>query len=402
MPSSRLAVIVDQFFDGERLHPGPRTVRVREGVLMDITPGDYEADLAARGWPTDRGALLLPGLVDAHVHLFLDAASTDPLHRAEHLKRPLPQLVAAARTHAREAIGWGVTLLRDAGDRYGINHRLRDEAAHPGSGMAHVRSAGRGIKRPRRYGAFMAGDIDDGVGLESHVRELARHCDEIKLVLSGMLDCQAGTVRDDPQFTLAEARRIVDAAHGCGRKVMAHCIGAIGLAVAIDAGADSVEHGFFMDRETLARMRDRDVAWTPTFCPLHFQWAHPRAAHWSSGAVDHMRSMLDVHSEQLRVAHEMGVRLLVGTDAGCMGVQHGRAVYEEMWHFLDAGLPMEAVLHAATGAPRRHFGDPHPLLVPGAPFEAVLFQQPPFEGRAVHRPRRVWSPALVDEEAFAP
>ena len=109
-----------------------------------------------------------------------------------------------------------------------------------------------------------------------------------------------------------------------------------------------------------------------------------------------LRRILDGHAEMLRAAHTLGVRLLVGTDAGSMGVEHGRAVADEIERFVEAGLPVDAALHAATGAPRAHFGDAHPRLAPGAPFEAVLLDaDPACNLQTLRRPRRVWqaSPA---------
>jgi len=153
-----------------------------------------------------------------------------------------------------------------------------------------------------------------------------------------------------------------------------------------------VEHGYFVDRSMLSRMRDHDIAWTPTFCPVHFQWAHPEVVRWPAATIDSMRRALDAQAEHLRVAYEFGVRLLLGTDAGCMGVQHGRSVQQEMGHYLEAGLPLEAVLRAATGTPRRHFGASHSRLEPGAPFEAALFAALPVgEARGPERPTRVWT-----------
>jgi len=282
--------------------------------------------------------------------------------------------------------------VRDAGDRHGINHLVRDEARRAGSGLAQVRSSGLGIKRARRYGAFMATDVDDAASIRDSVRRLAVDNDEIKLILTGIIDFDAGAVTDEPQFDAAAARVAVDAAHGAGRKLLAHCSGAKGLAVAVEAGVDSIEHGFFMSRDILARMRDRELAWTPTFCPVHFQWAQPSAVGWSANTVGNLRRILDSHAEHLRVAHELGVTLLVGTDAGSMGVEHGRAVTDEIERFVEAGLPVDAALHAATGAPRAHFGDAHPRLAPGAPFEAVLLPASPFTAfDALRRPLRVWS-----------
>jgi hypothetical protein len=112
------------------------------------------------------------------------------------------------------------------------------------------------------------------------------------------------------------------------------------LKIAVGAGVGSIEHGFFMDRETLAVMRDKQIAWTPTFCPVHFQWAHPEAAGWSADTVGNLRRILDGHAEHLRLAAEMGVPLLIGTDAGSMGVEHGHALFDEIDRYLDAGLGM--------------------------------------------------------------
>ncbi len=394
-PPNAFALVVDEWFDGEERHRERTTMTVVDGRLADVAAGNHGPALRAQGWPVEEIAFLMPGLVDSHVHLFLDGATADAKLRSEHLKQPLEALTATARRNAGQALACGITLVRDGGDRHGINHRLREEARAPGSAMAQVRSVGLGVKRAKRYGAFMAADVGDNDSIRTSVRELARSNDEIKLILTGIIDFDAGAVTDEPQFTLEEARSVVETAHAAGRRVMAHCSGARGLAIAAGARVDSIEHGFFMDRPTLALMRDRDLAWTPTFCPVHFQWAHPSAAGWSARTVVHLRRILDAHAQHLRVAHEMGVRLLVGTDAGSMGVEHGVALFDEIDRFLDAGLPVGAVLRAATSAPRRHFGDPHPLLSAGAPFEAVQLAASPFAAaQALRRPQRVWARCL--------
>jgi imidazolonepropionase-like amidohydrolase len=393
--ATRFALVVDEWFDGERRHGGPVTIQLVDGRLAEIAAGDHGAALVGEGWPVERAAFVMPGLVDAHVHLFLDGAATDSAVRSEHLRQPLKALTEAGRRAAAQALIHGVTTVRDGGDRHGINHRLRSEARRPGSRLAQVRSVGLGIKRAKRYGAFMATDVADEESIRGSVRELARENDEIKLILTGIIDFDAGAVTDEPQFTLDEARTVVESAHAAGRKVMAHCSGLKGLAVATGAGVDSIEHGFFMDRATLALMRDRDLAWTPTFGPVQFQWQHPEAVGWPAQTVGHLRRILDDHAEHLRLAHDMGVRLLLGTDAGSMGVRHGVAVFEEIERFLEAGLPLAAVLRAATSAPRRHFDDPHPVLAPGALFEAVQFAASPFaDAQVLRRPQRIWASSM--------
>lgn len=389
---NRFAVVAREWFDGERRHSGPVTMKVTGGRLVAIADGDHSEALTQGGWPVERGAFLMPGLVDAHVHLFLDGKPTDAATRSAHLKQGLPELTEAARRSARQALACGVTLVRDAGDRHGINHLVRDEAQQPGSGMAQVRSGGLGVKRAQRYGAFMATDVDDANSIRTSVQSLAKDNDEIKLILTGIIDFDAGAVTDEPQFDVAAASLVVQTAHDSGRKVFAHCSGEKGLAVAVEAGVDAIEHGFFMSREILARMRDKQLAWTPTFCPVHFQWAQPQAVGWTSGTVGHLRRILDAHAEHLRLAHAMGVTVLVGTDAGSMGVEHGIAVVDEIDRFAEAGLPMQAVLAAATSAPRRHFGAAHTTLVVGASFDALLLPESPFIDRAaLRRPQQVWS-----------
>jgi len=391
----RFAIVADEWFDGERRHAGaPTTMKVVDGRLVALAEGDHGATLAAQGWPVQRVPFLMPGLVDAHVHLFLDGGPTDQPTRSAHLKQSVDALTEAARRSARQNLAAGVTLVRDAGDRHGINHRIRAEALDPAAGLARVRSGGLGVKRARRYGAFMASDVDDAASIRESVTALAAANDEIKLILTGIIDFDAGAVTDEPQFDVAAARLVVETAHGCGRKVFAHCSGVKGLDVAVEAGVDAIEHGFFMNREHLLRMRDRGLAWTPTFCPVHFQWAKPQAARWSANTVGNLRRILDSHAEHVRLAHELGVTVLAGTDAGSMGVVHGQALAEEAQRLQEAGLPVDAVLRSATVAPRRHFGASQPLLTVGGPWEAVVLEASPFGsadvGRTLQRVAQVW------------
>jgi imidazolonepropionase-like amidohydrolase len=388
--SQDFAVSVDEWFDGDRHHAEPATFVVEDGVIADIAQGDHGPALADRGLAVVRGGFLMPGLVDAHVHLFLDGAPTDGPTRSAHLKKPLEELTEAARQSARQSLDCGVTLVRDAGDRHGINNRVRDEARR-GDGLARVRSGGLGVKRPKRYGAFMAQDVEDNEAIRASVARLAADNDEIKLILTGIIDFDAGAVTDEPQFDLESTRLVVETARAHGRQTFAHCSGEKGLDIAARAGIGSIEHGFFMTREILAIMRDRQVAWTPTFCPVHFQWAKPEAVGWSANTVGNLRRILDRHAEHLRLADEMGVPLLMGTDAGSMGVEHGRAMLDEIDRYLEAGLTLERTLAAATSAARRHFGAPSVRLDRGAPFEAVLLDESPFGMlSALRRPRRVW------------
>lgn len=390
--TATLAVVAEAYFDGDRhFCAGPYTVVVDNGFVTDIVQGDFSGALAGRGAEVVAGGYLMPGLVDAHCHLFLDGSLLGAAARARHLNLPPAVLLQTARDNARKALARGVTLVRDAGDRHGINNRIRDEAKDAAGGLPHVRSGGLGVKRAKRYGAFMATDVLDADSIRRSVTELAAANDEIKVMLTGIIDFDAGAVTDEPQFTLDEARLLVETARACGRNTFAHCSGAQGLAIAAQAGVGSIEHGFFMNRETLAVMADKGIAWTPTFCPVHFHWAHPEPVGWSARTVGNLRRILDEHARHLQLAHEMGVTLLLGTDAGSLGVEHGHAVFGEIDRYLEAGLPLEATLKAATSNARRHFDFRHATLTRGAPFDAVLLAGSPFDDvTALREPLKVW------------
>jgi imidazolonepropionase-like amidohydrolase len=240
----------------------------------------------------------------------------------------------------------------------------------------------------------MATDVENEAAIRESVTRLAAENDEIKLILTGIIDFDAGAVTDEPQFDLKSTRLVVETARDQGRKTFAHCSGEKGLAIAARAGIGSIEHGFFMNRETLAIMRDNQVAWTPTFCPVHFQWAQPEAVGWVPQTVDNLRRILDAHAEHLRLADEMGVTLLLGTDAGSMGVEHGYALFQEIDRYLEAGLSLEKTLRAATSTARRYFGFEQSKLEVGAPFDAVLLDASPFDDiKALRNPRQVWCTA---------
>jgi cytosine/adenosine deaminase-related metal-dependent hydrolase len=188
-PTNRFALIAAEWFDGERRHAGgPTTFKVVDGRLVGLAEGDHGETLAAQGWPLQRVAFLMPGLVDAHVHLFLDGGPTDSATRSAHLKQDVEQLTEAARRSARQNLAAGVTLVRDAGDRHGINNRVREEARDSAAGLSRVRSGGLGVKRARRYGAFMATDVDDAASIRTSVTKLAEANDEIKLILTGIIE----------------------------------------------------------------------------------------------------------------------------------------------------------------------------------------------------------------------
>lgn len=88
--TAEFAVVAESWFDGERRHGEPATFLVQDGRVAEATSGDHGAALAKRGLAVVRGGFLMPGLVDAHVHLFLDGALIDPKLRSGGLGNNAP------------------------------------------------------------------------------------------------------------------------------------------------------------------------------------------------------------------------------------------------------------------------------------------------------------------------
>lgn len=375
-------IFADACFDGDRLlDGGPWRVAVENGTITAIEP-------AAPGTKADMaGAFLMPGLTEAHAHLFLDGSLIDSGARNAQAQASAFGMLATGRRNLDKSARAGITLVRDAGDRYGINHALRTELCNGKSLPLTLRSSGAALKRAKRYGAFIGHDVGEGEALPAAVAERCNSLDgasegasdDIKIILTGVVDFTAHIVKGEPQFDRDELSLIVRSAHAHGRKTFAHCSGLAGLTVAVAAGVDSIEHGYFMNREILEQMADKRIAWVPTFAPVAFQRAAPQHAGWDRTTVANIARLLDDHATHVALAHALGVAVLAGSDAGSPGVDHGTGLIDELLHLYQAGLPMQAVLRAATSLPRRLWDDDGSRIAKGQPADMILLDQSPFD-----------------------
>jgi imidazolonepropionase-like amidohydrolase len=95
-------------------------------------------------------------------------------------------------------------------------------------------------------------------------------------------------------------------------------------------------------------MRDRQIAWVPTFAPVQLQIDRAKDLGWDDVVVGHLKRIIESHQAMLRKAHEMGVTIVAGSDAGSCGVPHGIGFLQELEQMQRAGLPAMAVLQSAT------------------------------------------------------
>jgi imidazolonepropionase-like amidohydrolase len=334
------AIRAARLFDGVSLVPRP-VVLVRDGVIVSVgsaPPSDAAiVDLAERGGDVT----LLPGLVDGHVHLVLDA-SDDPVRRLAGSSDE--QLLEGARAAAQRALAAGITTIRDLGDRGYVALRLRESAS---GAMPEILAAGPPLTTPRGHCWFLGGEASGVSGVRAAVRaRVERGVDVIKTMATGG-EITPGTKPYESQFGLPELRAIVSEAHRAGLPATAHAHSAAGIADACAAGFDSIEHATFLtptgaesDPVVLAALVRAGTVVSATLGWLPGEPLSPRAA-----------ALEPVLDATFRRTYESGVKLIVTSDCGINPTKpHDVLPYGAEIFLRTGAAPIEA-LRAVTSAP---------------------------------------------------
>ena len=287
---------------------------------------------------------VLPGLIDSHVHLAL-------LPKAHQPNRPHRSCTAADAVHQRifghlmQNLAVGVVAVRDGGDSDASALNYKKNQAGVEVNPIHMCAAGRAFYRPGRYGHFIGRALPNNSRLADVVLKSGKAVDHIKIINSGLNSLTHFGRQSAPQFDIDEMKAAVIAARRCGFKTMVHANGTQPVEIAIAANCDSIEHGFFMGKETMRRLAGSGITWVPTVFTMK---ALRRQVLAKGDAVDVVRKTLDHQIEQIQIALSLGVPIALGTDAGSTGVEHGQAVIEEMRLFIDAGCSIEKAVQYAT------------------------------------------------------
>jgi imidazolonepropionase-like amidohydrolase len=343
----------------------------------------------------------LPGLIEAHAHLFLEGGELNLDKRAGYLKKTPEELLRHAHARLEKLVRLGVIAVRDAGDKDGVGLALRKlyvNGQRPV--MPYVDSPGAAIHHQGRYGSFMADALENHASPRACVENRVNAgADRIKLIPTGIINFKRGAVTTGPQMTTAEVSELVAAAKSFGKQTFAHASGDAGIERAIDGGVDSVEHGFFVRDDQLAKMRDRQIAWVPTFAPVQKQVDHAEAMGWDAEVVSHLEKIMEQHAASLVKAHEMGVQIIAGSDAGSVGVAHGIGFLRELELMERAGLPPLAVINSATGTSsnRLAFKEKFGQIKPGFQSRFILTRHSPLESVSNFRKEKL---VVFDGEVF--
>jgi imidazolonepropionase-like amidohydrolase len=286
-------------------------------------------------------ATLLPGLVDAHVHLVAsggpDLATDVPKTEAER--------TLAAVVNARRQLEAGVTLVRDLGSP-GAEAVLVGRAVEAGTlAGPRVVASGPAVTMTGGHIPYL-GRVTDGVdAMRAAVRaNLALGARCIKVVATGGVLTQGVDPRE-PAYTQPELDALVDEAHRLGLTVAAHAIGEGGVASALRAGVDSVEHGMFLDDAAIELFLQTGARLSATFLAPHGILGGPSVPDWIK---DRARPAAEAQARSFRAAVEAGVPAVAGTDAGTPDNPHGE-VAREVAFMAGAGLDVLLAVKAATG-----------------------------------------------------
>ncbi|HTX19037.1 MAG TPA: amidohydrolase family protein [Bacteroidota bacterium] len=338
------------------------------------------------------GFTLLPCLVDSHAHLFLEGGALDPGQRSSNFRAPRGLMLASAKGRLEKLIRFGIAGVRDAGDKMKIGLALSKIApSRRGGHLPYIDSPGSAIFHSGEYGGFMGDAVENFRSrrecIAARVHDGAAR---IKLIVSDVIDFRTGIVMRPPQMSAAEVREFSALARSKKMQTFAHASGDLGIQNAVTGGVDTVEHGFFVRDDQLARMRDVGIALVPTLSPLRQQIRHSRTLGLDGKATSNLRRILEGHSNALLKARRMGVMLLAGSDAGAPGVLHGVGLIEELCLMEAAGLPAMEVLKSGTGNPnhRLEFSESFGVVKPGSRSRFILTRHSPLRKIAnLHKPK---------------
>jgi imidazolonepropionase-like amidohydrolase len=342
-----------------------RGVLLPESEHRDLYVVDGRVTYEAVADPTDIATgWVVPGLVDAHCHVGLDAAGAVG-----------PEEQVAQASTDRDA---GALLLRDCGSA--ADTRWLDERAD----LPEIIRAGRHIARSRRYIRNYAHEVEPA-DLPAYVRQEAQRGDGWVKIVGDWIDRDAGDLT--PSWPGAAVHAAVAAAHEQGVRMTAHVFGEAALPDLIEAGIDCIEHGTGLSAGLIDAMVARGTALVPTVVQLqNFPSYAEQAGAKFPAYASRMRALHARRKQTIGAAHEAGVPIYAGTDAGGT-LPHG-LIAAEVSELASYGLTSFEALGAASWRARAWLG--RPGLEEGARADFCVYDTDPLADlRALAQPSRV-------------
>lgn len=280
-------------------------------------------------------------LYECHGHTLMDGTDFRTA-RDRHKNGVDVPAVRAALDALRQS---GVAYFRDGGDNLGVSLCAR---ALAGAYGITYRTPAFAIHKAGHYGGIVGKAWRDLAEYRARVAEAkAAGCDFIKLMFSGIITLNGYGELSCPGLNAEEIAALVEIAHGEGFAVMAHVNGAETVRAAVEAGTDSIEHGYFMDDACLEALAASDAIWVPTVAAMDAFIG--RAGFDESTA----RRTVEAQLAAIRRAAAMGVRIAAGSDSGAVGVAHGAGTRTEYRLLHAAGLTDAQIENASRALAER-------------------------------------------------
>ena len=296
------------------------------------------------------GCWLVPGLIDCHVHLTQPTDAPDPAAAASRSDAAVALFTAAA---AQRTLAAGVTSARDVGGWNYVEMAVRDAINAGQIPGPRLFLAGRLLSITTATVGYYPGMYEVADGAEevrrAVRRQLAEGADVIKVMATGaMLSSETEDARAI-QYTLDELRAAVEVAHDNFKPVAAHAHACQGIVNAVEAGVDSIEHCTFADDDALGLIARTGTFVVPTICAGELLIRDRGVV---EAMPEHLRRRMvefnDIHLATIRRAHELGVRIAMGTDAGTPGNHHGLNAHECVFMAARCGLSAAESIRTAT------------------------------------------------------
>lgn len=296
-------------------------------------------------------ATLLPGLIDVHTHLTMNAGGGG----YESLGISTPRAALIGAKNARLTLLAGFTTVRNVGAEGYADVALRDainegdvsgprmQVSGPPLGITGGHCDNNLLPFEFHYSADGVADGPDAI--MHRVREVIKYgADVVKFCASGGVFSKG----DNPlleQYSPEEMRVLITEAHRLGRKVATHAHSAISIKDAVRAGVDSIEHGIFLDQEGIELMKQHHTFLVPTSYPLFWFEEHESQMNLPPWVIEKAAVIIPAAKKNLANAFRNGVRVALGTDAGVYphGLNGG-----EFWSMVRLGLPPVQALQAGT------------------------------------------------------
>ena len=343
----RIAIRAGKLIDGKNDKPVENALILIEGdKIVSVTSGG-SAPAGAEVIDLSK-ATVLPGFMDVHTHVLLQGDVTAAEYDEQLLKQSIPYRAILAARNAEIALSHGFTAMRDLetegamyadvdvktaianGEVPGPRMQVATRAMTP-TGMYPLLGYSWELKMPTGV------QYVDGVeGARKAVREQAMYgADWIKYYSDRRYHFEAdGVLHSMVNFTDEEAKAIVDEAHRLGKKVAAHAIGSDGIAAALRAGVDTIEHGDGLTDALMDEMARKGAYWVPTLT-VGLYVAPGRGGNW--------QKMADLQRENFAKAFKKGVKIALGTDAGGFDWKKVNQAKEFEYYVQYGMTPMQSI-----------------------------------------------------------